>query len=67
MNEKYKLLGSAPNYDSMLSLITGYWYGSYVKLTKVNEKEFAVSSHRGLRPELRVIIRKGRYRFERVI
>ena len=65
MKQKYRLLGTSSSYEQMLKLIgEDYWYGSYVKLVKINDKEFEVYSHKGLSDSYRVIIKKGRYRFE---
>lgn len=64
--KKFELLDTSHSLETMGDLISRYWYGApFVELYKINDTTFSVYSHRGLRPELRVIIRNGRFRFER--
>jgi hypothetical protein len=54
------LLASAPTEERIIKLISQYYYGSTVRIE--GEKVFA---GKGLCEKVQVIIKKGRYRFER--
>jgi hypothetical protein len=58
------LLASSGTYDGILKLISKFYCGSTITLKQISEKEWDVYTLKGLCKGTKVILKKGRYRFE---
>ena len=63
---KAKLLATSPTLDSMTKLINNYFYSTTFYLEPKNDKEYSVFNKKGLLPDLVVVKKGGRYRFEQL-
>lgn len=66
MKIKYKLIGSASSLDKIIGMIKDSWFWSEVNLTPIDANTWSVASGKGLMDRLRVVLKRGRYRFERI-
>ena len=70
---KTKLLGSAPDKESIVELIKEYYCGSTISLLwagsdgTTNSKGYLVFNAKGVIGSVRVIEKKNRFRFERYL
>ena len=67
MKPKYKLIGSSNSIEHLLDLvIEKYFCRSQVSLIHKTETEWTVNQQGKPLDGLRVILKRGRYRFERI-
>lgn len=64
LKESGKLLGSSGSLEGIKSVIAKFYMGATVTLTPVSEKEWSVSTGRGLQSKVRVIKKGKRFAFE---
>ena len=62
---KTTLLGSAPTFDGIKSVIAKFYYGEK-DLLPVASNEWQIIGKNGVINDMRVILKKGRYRFESI-
>jgi hypothetical protein len=61
-----KLLGTSPNLQSAVKLISEFFGGATITLTEVEPGTWSVSNSQGPLPRFQVTLAKGRYRFEAI-
>ena len=59
-----KLLGSAPDLDKIKKMIGQYYYSHNITLKEVSDNEWEIHNAKGKIDDVRVVLVKGRYRFE---
>ena len=64
--KKGKLIATSPSLESMTELINNYFYSTTFYLEPKNDKEYSVFNKNGLLPDLIVVKKGGRYRFEQL-
>ena len=64
--KKGKLIATSPSLESMTKLINNYFYSTTFYLEPKNDKEYSVFNKNGLLPDLIVVKKGGRYRFEQL-
>jgi|694.fasta_scaffold32198_24 hypothetical protein len=64
--KKGKLIATSPSLESMTKLINNYFYSTTFYLEPKNDKEYSVFNKKGLLPDLIVVKKGGRYRFEQL-
>ena len=62
---KTTLLGSAPTLDGIKSVIAKFYY-SEKELLSASDNEWQIIGKNGVLNDMRVILKKGRYRFESI-
>ena len=62
---KTTLLGSAPTLDGIKAVIAKFYYGEK-ELLSVASNEWHIIGKNGVINDMRVILKKGRYRFESI-
>ena len=62
---KTTLLGSAPTLDGIKSIVEKFYY-SEKELLPVSDNEWQIIGKNGVINDMRVILKKGRYRFESI-
>lgn len=62
---KTTLLGSAPTFDGIKAVIAKFYY-SEKELLSVATNEWQIVGKNGVINDMRVILKKGRYRFESI-
>ncbi len=62
---KTTLLASAPTLDGIKSVIAKFYY-SEKELLSVSDNEWQIIGKNGVLNDMRVILKKGRYRFESI-
>ena len=62
---KTTLLGSAPTLDGIKAVIAKFYYGER-ELISVSDNEWKIIGKMGVLKYARVILKKGRYRFESI-
>ena len=63
---KGKLIATSPSLERMTDLINKYFYSTTFYLEPKNDKEYSVFNKKGLLPDLVVVKKGGRYRFEQL-
>ena len=63
---KGKLIATSPSLERMTDLINKYFYSTTFYLEPKNDKEYSVFNKKGLLPDLIVVKKGGRYRFEQL-
>jgi len=63
---KNKLLAISNSLEGIKNLISEFFYGSTVTLTEINKNEWSVQTAKKISDWTRVILVKGRYRFEEI-
>ena len=61
---KHKCLGTSPDYDNCVKLISEYFYGANIRLQEIEPGLYDVLNSNGLLYRHRVIVKKNRWRFE---
>ena len=62
---KTTLLGSAPTLDGIKAVIAKFYYGEK-ELLSLSTNEWQIIGKNGVINDMRVILKKGRYRFESI-
>ena len=60
------LLSSAPDLLGVEKQVSAYYFGCEKLIQKVSENEWSICGKSGLHSNVRIIVKRGRYRFEKI-